>query len=120
MKNKKEGFVLIEVIISLSVICLAVYMISNSLYENYSSTENNKKRIEMLNTAKQHLESAKSNIKSKTGFVLSDYEDIKYVGNYQIIRKIQKEEKNYQCYKVNIEVNNNNQKINLESYVFKR
>ncbi|MGL6107447.1 prepilin-type N-terminal cleavage/methylation domain-containing protein [Romboutsia sp.] len=119
MKNKQSGFVLIEVIISMAIICLAVYMISYSLYENYSSTENNKERIEILNTAKQYLECTKDEIKRSEGYI-TNYEESKNIGKYKVIKSVKKEENYYQCYKVNIEVKNNKNSIKLDSYVLQQ
>ena len=35
MKNKSDGFTSIECVVSLSIICTLVYMVSVSLYNNY-------------------------------------------------------------------------------------
>lgn len=120
MKNKQSGFILIEVIISLSIVCLAVYMISYSLYESYNSTEKNKNKIEMLNTAKQYLECTKSEMKNNKNYLTTNYEESKDIGKYKVTKTVQKEENYYQCYKINIEVNNNKEGIKLVSYVLKQ
>lgn len=120
MKKNQDGFILIEAIISLSIISLAVYIISYSLYEVHSSTENNKKRIEMLSTAKQYLELTKDEVKNNKDYLDIKCEEIKGIGEYTVIKLIEKEENFYQCYKVNIEVKNNNNCVNLVSYVFQQ
>ena len=117
MKINNKGFILIESIISLSIISLSTYIISSILYNSFKIVSNNSQKIQMLNIAKSSLENLKYNIKYDK---INNYDtkvENKY--GYDIIKNIEKEEKYYQCYKVNIEIKNNNESINLTSYVSK-
>lgn len=119
MKKNQNGFILIEVIISFTIISLAVYIISYSLNEVYNSTTNNKIRIEMLYTAKKYLEFTKDDIKNNEKYFDMKYKETEGIGEYTVIKSIEKDESYYQCYKVNIEVKNSSDSIKLVSYVFK-
>ena len=62
MKLNKSGFASIECIISLSIISLAMYMISTTLYDVYYKVNLNKEKLEMLRLAKEYIEEAKYKI----------------------------------------------------------
>ena len=64
MKNKSDGFTSIECVVSLSIICTLVYMVSVSLYNNYFILNNNISKIEMTNIAKSNLDYLKNEIKN--------------------------------------------------------
>ncbi|MBQ3420905.1 MAG: hypothetical protein IJH34_04415, partial [Romboutsia sp.] len=77
----------------------------------------NSEKIEMLNIAKSSLENLKYDIKKNKINSSNNIIENKY--GYDVIKNIEKEEKYYQCYKVNIEVKNDTESINLISYVSK-
>lgn len=118
MKLDKKGFVAIECIISLAIIGLVVYIISSALKDSYIITNKNGTKIEMLNIAKTNLENSKYEIK----FVDEPKQDktIEEFDGYQVIKNIENIEKNYQFYKVSVEVKKDIESINLVSYVFKQ
>lgn len=117
MKINNKGFILIESIISLSIISLATYIISAVLYNSSNIVSKNSEKIAMLNIAKSSLENLKYDIKNNKINNLNNIIENKY--GYDVIKNIEKEEKYYQCYKVNIEVKNDIESINLISYVSK-
>ncbi|MDQ5924664.1 MAG: hypothetical protein QG598_1761, partial [Bacillota bacterium] len=45
LKNKSDGFTSIECVVSLSIICTLVYMVSVSLYNNYFILNSNISKI---------------------------------------------------------------------------
>lgn len=73
MKNKSDGFTSIECVVSLSIICTLVYMVSVSLYNNYFILNNNISKIEMTNIAKSTLDYIKEseNLNKKIEELLS-------------------------------------------------
>lgn len=118
MKYKRDGFVSIECIISLSIISLAVYIISTSLYSNYVIVNTNKEQLEMLNLAKSQLELTKHQIKKDSNEFIENNRNLKVVDTYEISTIIE-ENTYYECHKVNVEVKSNKNNISLYSYVFK-
>ncbi|WP_042271941.1 hypothetical protein [Faecalimicrobium dakarense] len=119
MKYKKDGFVSIECIISLSIISLAVYIISTSLYSNYVIVNTNKEQVEMLNLAKSNLELTKHQIKKSSSEIIENTKNTKIVNSYEISTIIEKDIY-YECHKVNVKVKNDKNNISLYSYVFKQ
>ena len=112
MKNKNDGFTSIECVVSLSIICILVYMVSVSLYNNYFVLNNNISKIEMTNIAKSTLDYIKDSI--------SNYNDTETINNYEVKKTIEKDEYYYKCYKVVIEVRKNEQIRRLKSYVLQQ
>ena len=99
MKNKSDGFTSIECVVSLSIICTLVYMVSVSLYNNYFILNSNISKIEMTNIAKSTLDYIKESVRNKN-----------ISGNYNY----------YKCYKIVIEVKKKEQIRRLESYVLQQ
>ncbi|CED94488.1 MULTISPECIES: hypothetical protein [Romboutsia] len=118
MKNKNDGFTSIECVVSLSIICILVYMVSVSLYNNYFVLNNNISKIEMTNIAKSTLDYIKDSIRNNN--ISSNYNDTETINNYEVKKTIEKDEYYYKCYKVVIEVRKNEQIRRLESYVLQQ
>ena len=116
MKNKSDGFTSIECVVSLSIICTLVYMVSVSLYNNYFILNNNISKIEMTNIAKSTLDYIKESVRNKN--ISGNYNDTEAINDYEI-RKIV-EEDYYKCYKIVIEVKKKEQIRRLESYVLQQ
>lgn len=119
MRYKPNGFVSIECIVSLSIISLAVYIISTSLYSNYIVVNTNKEQLEMLNLAKSHLELTKHQIKKNSNSFIENTKDTQILDTYEISTIIEKNSY-YECHKVNVEVKSDKNNISLYSYVFKQ
>ena len=94
MKNKSDGFTSIECVVSLSIICTLVYMVSVSLYNNYFILNSNISKIEMTN--------------------------IETINDYEIRKIVEEDEYYYKCYKIVIEVKKKEQIRRLESYVLQQ
>lgn len=118
MKNKKDGFTSIECVISLSIICILIYMVSVSLYNNYFILNNNISKIEMTNIAKSTLDYMKDSIRNNN--INSNYNDIETINNYEIKKIVEESKYYYKCYKVVIEVKKNEQIRRLEGYVLQQ
>lgn len=118
MKNKKDGFTSIECVISLSIICILVYIVSVSLYNNYFILNKNISKIEMTNIAKSTLDYVKDSIRNNN--ISSNYNDTETINNYEVKKIIQEDEYYYKCYKVVIEVRKDEQIRRLESYVLQQ
>lgn len=118
MKNKNDGFTSIECVVSLSIICILVYMVSVSLYNNYFVLNNNISKIEMTNIAKSTLDYIKDSIRNNN--ISSNYNDTETINNYEVKKTIEKDEYYYKCYKVVIEVRKNEQIRRLKSYVLQQ
>ena len=118
MKNKNDGFTSIECVVSLSIICILVYMVSVSLYNNYFVLNNNISKIEMTNIAKSTLDYIKDSIRNNN--ISNNYNDTETINNYEVKKTIEKDEYYYKCYKVVIEVRKNEQIRRLESYVLQQ
>ncbi len=115
MKNRNDGFILLECIISLFIISILASTISSVLYNAYYSTNNKNDKLEVLNIAKSRLNKIKYDIRYKqlSEIVLSKVE---VLDGYTIKQNIE-EDSYYQCYKITLEVINNKESINLTSYI---
>lgn len=118
MKNKRDGFTSIECVISLSIICTLVYMVSVSLYNNYFILNNNISKNEMTNIAKSNLDYVKDKIRNNN--ISGYYNDIETINDYEVKRTIKEDTHYYKCFKVVIEVKKDNQIRRLESYVLQQ
>ena len=118
MKNKKDGFTSIECVVSLSIICILVYMVSVSLYNNHFILNNNISKIEMTNIAKSTLDYIKESVRNNN--ISSNYNDTETINDYEIRKIVEEDEYYYKCYKVIIEVKKNKQIRRLESYVLQQ
>lgn len=118
MKKRNSGFTSIECVISLSILCIIVYIVSVSLYNNYYILNNNKSKIEMDNIAKSTLYYTKDDIRDKS--IINDYIDTETINGYEIKRIIKKDEDLYNCYKITIEIKKDEIIRKLESYVLQQ
>ena len=115
MKNKSDGFTSIECVVSLSIICTLVYMVSVSLYNNYFILNNNISKIEITNIAKSTLDYIKESVRNKN--ISGNYNDTETINDYEIRKIVEEDEYYYKCYKIVIEVKKKEQIRRLESYV---
>lgn len=118
MKNKSDGFTSIECVVSLSIICTLVYMVSVSLYNNYFILNNNISKIEMTNIAKSTLDYIKESVRNKN--ISGNYNDTETINDYEIRKIVEEDEYYYKCYKIAIEVKKKEQIRRLESYVLQQ
>lgn len=118
MKNKSDGFTSIECVVSLSIICILVYMVSVSLYNNYFILNNNISKIEMTNIAKSTLDYIKESVRNKN--ISDNYNDTETINDYEIRKIVEEDEYYYKCYKIVIEVKKKEQIRRLESYVLQQ
>ena len=118
MKNKSDGFTSIECVVSLSIICTLVYMVSVSLYNNYFILNNNISKIEMTNIAKSTLDYIKESVRNKN--ISGNYNDTETINDYEIRKIVEEDEYYYKCYKILIEVKKKKKIRRLESYVLQQ
>jgi len=118
LKNKKDGFTSIECVISLSIICILVYIVSVSLYNNYFILNNDILKIEITNIAKSNLDYIKDRIRNNN--ISSNYNDTEIINDYEIKTIIKQDDYYYKCFKVIVEVKKNEQIRRLESYVLQQ
>jgi len=118
LKNKSDGFTSIECVVSLSIICILVYMVSVSLYNNYFILNNNISKIEMTNIAKSTLDYIKESVRNKN--ISGNYNDTETINDYEIRKIVEEDEYYYKCYKIVIEVKKKEQIRRLESYVLQQ
>ena len=102
MKNKSNGYTSIECVVSLSIICILVYMVSVSLYNNYFILNNNISKIEMTNIAKSTLDYIKESVRNKN--ISGNYNDTETINDYEIRKIVEEDDYYYKCYKIVIEV----------------
>ena len=118
MKNRESGFTSIECLISLSILCIIVYIVSVSLYNNYYILSNNTSKIEMDNIAESVLYYTKDNIRTKR--IITDYIDTETINGYEVKKTIEKDNNYYRCYKIIIEIKKDKEIRRLESYVLQQ
>ena len=105
-------------VVSLSIICTLVYMVSVSLYNNYFILNNNISKIEMTNIAKSTLDYIKESVRNKN--ISGNYNDTETINDYEIRKIVEEDEYYYKCYKIVIEVKKKEQIRRLESYVLQQ
>lgn len=115
-----NGFVCIECIVSLSIICIMTYLISTTLNNSCNLINKNQKNIEMLNIAKNCLEEEKYNIQNSNEETIEKIQNRENIDNYNLETKLEKEGRYSDCYRVNVVVKNNNEKVELSGYVTKK
>ncbi|HSQ88686.1 hypothetical protein [Romboutsia sp.] len=120
MKLKKEGFITIECIISISIICMGIHIISTCLYNSYCSINYNKEQFEMLNIANSKIEETKYSVKNNRLSTLENNYTIENEYGYTVNTIVEKDRYYYQCYKVNVDVSNGKNNIKLKSYVLQQ
>ncbi len=116
MKYKRQGFTILENIISLSIIglisSLVVSVFSTSVFYLEKSYESN----EMINIGKNKLYETEYLIENSAEEVKSKnyYEKI---SGYSVNCNIKENDKYYKCYDIKVLVNHGDKKIELNSYV---
>ena len=116
MKRKQGGFVSIECIMSISIICIGIYIISTSLYSSYCFINYNKQQYQVINIAKSKIEDSKYDVKNSGFKVVENSHDVECENGYKIDTTIQKDRDYYQCYKINVGVSSKKHEIRLNSY----
>ncbi|MFI3209821.1 MAG: hypothetical protein R3Y64_02015 [Peptostreptococcaceae bacterium] len=108
---KDDGFMLVECIVSLSLVLLVTILIQGVLVNSFSFDQEDK--IKILNISKSSLDKAKNEIKSDM-----DYEkfSIEVIDDFIINKEI---EENEYYKKININVESKNDSFEVSSYVYK-
>lgn len=119
MKTKKNGFISIECIMSITILYVAVYLVSTSLYSCYSFISKNASNREMLNIAKKYLEDEKYKIKNNEYQLTDDEINKNYIKGYEINSTVKQILNYYQCYEINMEIKSNLKQLKFNSYVTK-
>lgn len=117
MSNKRSGFTSIECIISLSIICIAVSIISTSLYNSYNLANTNIVHREMLHKAKSTLEDMKYDIINNKLENIKDYYNVEEYRGYKIHTSLRSNQNYYQCYKLSVKITDGTKTMELNSYV---
>lgn len=118
MKNKKKGFLILENIISLSLIAIISSLVVSVFSTSIFCLSKSNQKVKMANLANEEIcklkqmldddELGKENIlKNKT------------LNKFDIQYSINKIEDFIDCYKISVIVKNENERINLNSYVVK-
>ncbi|MEF9991129.1 MAG: hypothetical protein RRZ84_00135 [Romboutsia sp.] len=118
MKYKNNGFTYVECIVSLSIIFISASLIYTSIYSNYNNTVKNEDYNKMVNEAKIILETKKHEIKSGNESFVNNY-TIEEGSGYKIYTKIEEEKEYYNCYKINVNIVDENNNLEFMSYVTK-
>lgn len=116
----QNGFISIECIVSLSIICVISYLISTTLNNSYNLINKNGKNIEMLSIAKKYLEDEKYNVQNDNEQIEDSVYDKVSLDGYTIETKLDKDKDHYECYRVSVSVEDNKKKVELSSYVTKK
>lgn len=119
MKNKSSGFTYIECIVSLSIIITLTSLIYSSLYESFNLTNKNSQYNKMLNETKRILYDTKYLVSEGLYEEIPEYYESIDKENYTIKTKLEKLEKYYECYKIEVEAVTESSNIKLVSYVTK-
>ncbi|MGM9534716.1 MAG: hypothetical protein ACI3VR_05665 [Intestinibacter sp.] len=116
--NKKNGFTTLECIISMSVLSIIIYMMTFSISNSFNLLDKNEDYLNMLNIAQSYLNEAKYDIKySEEGEIDNQ---VFNVDNFQVNRKIVRQDNYYNCYQITLEVKSSDRSVKLESYVTKK
>ena len=112
MNNK--GFILIESLVSLSIVLLITILMNGVIINNYKISAKQEKNIEILQIAKSSLEKAKDEVKNSDFY---QNESSEVIENYTINKEI---EDNRYYKKINISVEDKTDSLEVISYVYKQ
>lgn len=115
MSKKREGFILVESIISIPIIGISMYIIATTLQNSNGLVSCSNKKFEMLEIARKNIEYTKLHIENDEGIVYENNEK-----GYKIKTTIEEEKDYYNCYKIEVMVQSDYDSINLMSYVTKK
>ncbi len=112
--KKRNGYILIECVISITLLALLVNIISFSLNNSFKITNNNTSKLEMLSILKENTEIYKDKIRNKE--IQGKIQETKEMREYNIKVSINKDYYYEYCYLIDITVEDDNQSVNLVSY----
>lgn len=116
MKVKRNGFLILENVISLSLIGLISSLVVSVLSTSIFCISRSYKSTEMLNIAKKEMCDIVYSIDNTD---VEEEHSKKMIKDYEIDYKIEKSDKYYNCYKVDIAVRHKDKEVKLNSYVVK-
>ena len=116
--NKRCGFTTLECIISMFVLSIIVYMMTFSISNSFNLLDKNEDYLKMLNLAKNYLNEAKYDVKYNQNYKIDN--QIFTVDNFQVNKKIARQENYYNCYQITLEVKSSDRSVKLKSYVTKK
>lgn len=114
---KRQGFILLESVISVFVLLLIIYILTLALDSNFKLLNKNEEYTSMLNIAQNKINEAKCKVKYDENL---DEEVVNIaVGEYTVKTIIAKNKNYYNCYKIDVNVKSKNRSIDLETYATK-
>ena len=116
--NKRSGFTTLECIISMSILSIIIYMMTFSISNSFNLLDKNQEYLNMLNLAQNYLNEAKYDVKYNQKYDVDD--QVFNVDDFQINKKVIREENYYNCYQIVFEVKSSNRSVKLQSYVTKK
>ncbi|GAA0105528.1 hypothetical protein UT300013_21520 [Paraclostridium sordellii] len=118
MKNKKKGFLILENIISLSLIAIISSLVVSIFSTSIFCLSKSNQKVKMANLANEEICKLQQMLDDDE----LDKENIlknKTLNKFDIQYSINKIEDFIDCYKISVIVKNENERINLNSYVVK-
>lgn len=116
MKYKREGFTILENIISLSIIGLISSLVVSVFSTSVFYLEKSYKSNEMINIGKNKLYETEYRIENSEEEVKCiNYDE--NINGYNVNCNIKENDKYYNCYDIKVLVNHGDKKIELNSYV---
>ena len=114
---KQKGFTTLECVISLFVVALIVSIMTSTLHNNFNLLRKNHEKRHMLYIAKEIIEDERHNLKYND--INQDYNKENTINNFTVKTWVTPMN-NSKCYKLNVEVKNNYNEVELNTYVTKK
>lgn len=115
---KRKGFTSLESIVSMGILLMIIYIITFCLNNTSKLLNDTDKYMYMLNTAQNHINQEKFNVKNNKDYINQE----KRLNKDDLIinKKIIKIDKHYKLYEIIVEVKSKDRSIKLNSYVTKK
>lgn len=114
---KRNGFTTLECVISLFILSMIVFIITSTLHNNIILLNKNNHNRQMLYIAKEIIEDERNKIKNSTNS--EGYNKQVVIDSFKV-KTLVTPISHYNCYDLKVEVEDNNKKIQLDTYVTKK
>ena len=116
MLIKNSGFAVLECVVSMFIISIMTFIITFSMHNNIILLKKNRDNFEMIHLIRQIIEDTRDKIKNSSN--IKPYSKEEEFKNFKISTKVNSTEY-YNCYKLNVNIRNENNNLELNTYVTK-
>lgn len=106
-----------ECVISLFILSLIVFVVTSALHNSINLLNKNEESLKMLSIVKEVIEDER--IKIKNSKEIGTYNNTEMIDKYTVITRVNNSNY-YKCYSLNVQILNNNNSMELSTYVTKK